>query len=60
MIINDLDIIVIDKLIKERQKQLIEERPFLQLEVEEFKEEPVKEKKEPKRVIIIDLWLLYY
>ena len=55
MIINDLDIIVIDKLIKERQKQLIEERPFIQLEVEEFKEEPVKEKKEPKRVIIIDL-----
>ena len=54
---NILDLLVIqERLKKERESEAHKERPFLQLEIEEYieikKEEP---EVEPKRVIVIEL-----
>lgn len=50
-----LDLLVIEEKLK-REKERLEERPFLQLEIEEPIEIIKKKNKvEPKRVIVIEL-----
>ena len=51
------DILIIDSIRKQRKKE--EERPFLQLEIEDdyYRHEKIKKEPEiePKRVIVIDI-----
>lgn len=56
MEITDLDLLLIREKLKEKREQEESQRPFLQLEIDDY---PVyqdkKETEEPKRVIVIDL-----
>ena len=50
-----LELLVIEEKLK-REREVLKERPFLQLEIEEYVEIKKKEPEvEPRRVIIIDL-----
>ena len=50
-----LELLVIEEKLK-RERESLEERPFLQLEIEEYVEKKKKEPEvEPRRVIVIDL-----
>ena len=50
------DVLIIEELRRKQIELHIAERPFLQLEIEDYKEDDKKEiKKEPRRVIIIDI-----
>ena len=58
MIDSDIDMLIIEKLLKKRREEQINERPFIQLEIPlEDLESKEKEKEyvEPRRVIVIEL-----
>lgn len=58
MIDSDIDMLIIEKLLKKKREEQINERPFVQLEIPlEDLESKEKEKEyvEPKRVIVIEL-----
>ncbi len=52
-----LDLHIIDEIRKKKQKEMEEQRPYLELPLyDDYNREDVKpEKPEPKRVIIIDI-----
>ena len=57
MEITDLDLLIIKEKIKQKREEEENQRPFLQLEIDEY---PIYQEKkepdvEPRRVIIIDL-----
>tara|TARA_B000000557_G_scaffold175157_1_gene142602 strand:+ start:420 stop:593 length:174 start_codon:yes stop_codon:yes gene_type:complete len=57
MEITDLDLLIINEKIKQQREEEKSQRPFLQLEIEDY---PVYQEKkepdvEPRRVIVIDL-----
>ena len=53
---DSFDVLIIEELRRKQIELHIAERPFLQLEIEDYKEDVKKEiKKEPRRVIIIDI-----
>ena len=56
-----LELLVIQEEIKkQRELENQNERPFLQLEIEELDYNKIEKPNiEPKRVIVIDIWLLY-
>ena len=58
----EIDILVIKDAIEKKKLEEENQRPFLQLEIEDYPEviENKNLKEEPRRVIIIDIWLLYY
>lgn len=54
----EIDLLVLDDLIKKKELEEKNERPFLQLEIEDYyplEKKEVKNKEEPRRVIIIDI-----
>ena len=57
MEITDLDLLIINEKIKQQREEEENQRPFLQLEIEDYPD--YQEKKEPdvepRRVIVIDL-----
>jgi hypothetical protein len=51
-----LELLVIEEKLKRIEREMTEERPFLQLEIEDYIETKQNESKnEPKRVIVIEL-----
>lgn len=57
MEITDLDLLIINEKIKQKREEDANQRPFLQLEIDDY---PIYQEKkepdvEPRRVIIIDL-----
>ena len=57
MEITDLDLLIINEKIKQQREEEENQRPFLQLEIEDY---PIYQEKkepdvEPRRVIVIDL-----
>lgn len=57
MEIFEVDLLVIDDLINKKKLEEENKRPFLQLEIEDYplEKKEVKNKEEPRRVIIIDI-----
>jgi len=53
----EIDLMVIEELLEKKKLELENERPFLQLEIENYPpiKENTKTKSEPRRVIIIDI-----
>jgi len=53
----EIDFLVIEDLLKKKELELEDKRPFLQLEIEDYppEKENKKSKSEPRRVIIIDI-----
>ena len=53
----EIDLLVIEKVLEKRRQENESERPFLQLDIEDYPvvQKEVKPKDEPRRVIIIDL-----
>tara|TARA_Y100000034_G_scaffold96881_1_gene118132 strand:- start:393 stop:563 length:171 start_codon:yes stop_codon:yes gene_type:complete len=53
---DSFDVLIIEELRRKQIELHITERPFLQLEIEDYKEDYKEDvKKEPRRVIIIDI-----